>query len=47
MKVALAKDRTEFVELLLEHGVSMGNFLTRDRLDSLYSTVSFFCLIDI
>ncbi|XP_065060312.1 transient receptor potential cation channel subfamily M member 6-like isoform X1 [Rhopilema esculentum] len=38
MKVALAKDRTEFVELLLEQGVSMGNFLTRDRLDSLYST---------
>ena len=39
MKDALEKDRTEFVELLLEHGVNMMNFLTQERLEGLYSTV--------
>ena len=40
MKSALEKGRTEFVELLLEHGVNMGNFLNLDRLEALYSVVS-------
>jgi len=37
MKSALDKGRTEFVELLLEHGVNMAKFLTLDRLESLYN----------
>lgn len=40
MKNALEKGRTEFVELLLEHGVNMANFLNKDRLEGLYSSVS-------
>ena len=40
MKSALEKGRTEFVELLLEHGVNMAKFLTLDRLESLYNVVS-------
>ena len=40
MKSALEKGRTEFVELLLEHGVNMVKFLTLDRLESLYNVVS-------
>eukprot|EP00794_Sanderia_malayensis_P009473 gene9473-10461_t len=40
MKEALDKDRTDFVELLLEHGVNLTNFLTIDRLESLYSVRS-------
>ena len=39
MESALEKGRTEFVELLLEHGVNMAKFLTFDRLESLYNVV--------
>ena len=33
-------DRVEFVNLLLENGVSMDNFLTRSRLEELYKAKS-------
>ncbi|VDM93110.1 unnamed protein product [Onchocerca ochengi] len=35
---ALINDRVDFVRLLLENGVSMGNFLTIGRLEELYNT---------
>ncbi|XP_053462912.1 transient receptor potential cation channel subfamily M member 4 isoform X1 [Nycticebus coucang] len=34
---ALLNDRTEFVRLLISHGLSLGHFLTSTRLDQLYS----------
>lgn len=40
MMEALINDRVDFVRLLLENGVSMGNFLTIGRLEELYNTVS-------
>ncbi|XP_031570497.1 transient receptor potential cation channel subfamily M member 3-like [Actinia tenebrosa] len=36
MMEALLQDRVEFVELLLENGVSMSHFLTEKRLEELY-----------
>ena len=36
---ALVKERVEFVELLLENGVSMSSFLTAHRLENLYKVV--------
>ena len=36
---ALVKDRVEFVDLLLENGVSMLSFLTARRLEDLYRVV--------
>uniref|UniRef100_A0A915PF14 TRPM SLOG domain-containing protein n=1 Tax=Setaria digitata TaxID=48799 RepID=A0A915PF14_9BILA len=38
MMEALMNDRVDFVRLLLENGVSMGNFLTIGRLEELYNT---------
>lgn len=38
MKDALVTDRVEFVNLLLENGVSMKTFLTKARLVDLYKT---------
>ncbi|EJD74757.1 CBR-GON-2 protein [Loa loa] len=38
MMEALINDRVDFVRLLLENGVSMGNFLTIGRLEELYNT---------
>ncbi|CAB3409681.1 unnamed protein product [Caenorhabditis bovis] len=38
MMEALANDRIDFVQLLLENGVSMQNFLTFGRLEFLYNT---------
>lgn len=40
MKSALNQNKPDFVELLLENGVSMAKFLTKDRLESLYDYVS-------
>ena len=40
MMDALISDRVDFVKLLLENGVSMHTFLTIDRLEELYNTVS-------
>ena len=40
MKDALMNDRVEFVNLLLENGVSMDNFLTRSQLEELYKAKS-------
>ena len=40
MMQALQHDRTDFVKLLLENGVSMRKFLTIPRLEELYNTVS-------
>lgn len=40
MMDALINDRVDFVKLLLENGVSMHTFLTIDRLEELYNTVS-------
>ncbi len=40
MMEALIYDRVEFVKLLLENGVSMEKFLTIERLEELYNTVS-------
>lgn len=40
MKCALWRNKPEFVELLLEHGVSMARFLTIERLEDLYNSVS-------
>ncbi|KAK6051867.1 hypothetical protein COOONC_10628 [Cooperia oncophora] len=39
MMEALCHDRTDFVQLLLENGVSMNRFLTYGRLEHLYNTV--------
>lgn len=36
---ALVKERVEFVDLLLENGVSMSSFLTARRLEDLYKSV--------
>ena len=36
---ALCHDRTDFVSLLLENGVSMHRFLSYGRLEHLYNTV--------
>lgn len=41
MMDALINDRVDFVKLLLENGVSMHTFLTIQRLEDLYNTVSF------
>ncbi|KAM3720978.1 Transient receptor potential channel [Dirofilaria immitis] len=38
MMEALINDRVDFVRLLLENGVSMGDFLTIGRLEELYNT---------
>ncbi|XP_057301332.1 transient receptor potential cation channel subfamily M member 7-like [Hydractinia symbiolongicarpus] len=38
MKCALWRNKPEFVELLLEHGVSMARFLTIERLEDLYNS---------
>ncbi|VBB33429.1 unnamed protein product, partial [Acanthocheilonema viteae] len=38
MMEALINDRVDFVRLLLENGVSMGNFLSIGRLEELYNT---------
>ena len=40
MMDALAFDRVEFVELLLQNGVSMQKWLTIARLEELYNIVS-------
>jgi len=40
MMDALANNRVEFVNLLLENGVSMSRFLTTTRLEELYKVVS-------
>lgn len=37
---ALLNDRPEFVRLLISHGLSLGHFLTPQRLAQLYSAVS-------
>lgn len=40
MMEALIKNRVEFVKLLSENGVSMGKFLTKERLIELYKEVT-------
>ena len=40
MKDALIKNRVEFVDLLIEKGVSMRTFLTTDRLNNLFEAVT-------
>ena len=40
MKNALIRNKPDFVELLLENGVSIARFLTVERLESLYNSVS-------
>lgn len=40
MMDALVNDRIEFVKLLLEQGVIMNKFLTIQRLEELYNSVS-------
>ena len=40
MMDALITNRVEFVNLLLENGVSMSEFLTRSRLEELYKAVT-------
>ena len=40
MMDALKNNRVEFVNLLLENGVSMSRFLTTERLEVLYKAVS-------
>ena len=40
MMDALITNRVEFVNLLLENGVSMSTFLTRSRLEKLYKAKS-------
>lgn len=37
---ALVMDRVDFVKLLIENGVSMHRFLTINRLEELYNTVT-------
>ena len=39
MRDALINNRVEFVDLLLEKGVSMKKFLTTDRLNNLFKAV--------
>ncbi|XP_041465678.1 transient receptor potential cation channel subfamily M member 3-like isoform X1 [Lytechinus variegatus] len=39
MEIALKKNRVKFVKLLLEHGLFMQKFLTKERLESLYNTL--------
>lgn len=36
---ALVMDRDSFVKLLIDNGMTMGRFLTVDRLEELYNTV--------
>lgn len=36
---ALVMDRVSFVKLLIDNGMTMGRFLTVDRLEELYNTV--------
>ena len=43
MMDALVNDRVEFVKLLLENGVNMQKWLTIERLEELYNTVSIVC----
>ena len=40
MKDALINNRVEFVDLLLETGVSIRKFLTTDRLNNLFEEVT-------
>jgi len=40
MMESLVSDRVEFVMLLLENGVDMQKWLTIDRLEDLYNTVT-------
>ena len=40
MQDALINNRVEFVDLLLEKGVSMRKFLTTDRLNNLFQAVT-------
>ena len=40
MEDALINNRVEFVDLLLEKGVSMRKFLTTDRLNNLFKAVT-------
>ncbi len=40
MMDALVNNRVEFVNLLLENGVSMSKFLTTTRIEELYKAVS-------
>lgn len=40
MMDALITNRVEFVNLLLENGISMNKFLTRSRLEKLYKAVT-------
>jgi len=40
MMESLVSDRVEFVKLLLENGVDMQKWLTIDRLEDLYNTVT-------
>ena len=40
MQEALENDRVDFVRLLLENGVNMNKFLTINRLEKLYNSVS-------
>ena len=40
MKDALINNRVEFVDLLLEKGVSMRTFLNLDRLNNLFKAVT-------
>lgn len=47
MMSALQYGHVEFVELLLENGVSMSHFLTEKRLEELYKKVSTFVLSSI
>lgn len=37
---ALVMDRVSFVKLLIDNGMTMTRFLTVDRLEELYSTVT-------
>lgn len=37
---ALVMDRVSFVKLLIDNGMTMSRFLTIDRLEELYNTVS-------
>uniref|UniRef100_A0A0K0DG24 LSDAT_euk domain-containing protein n=1 Tax=Angiostrongylus cantonensis TaxID=6313 RepID=A0A0K0DG24_ANGCA len=43
MMEALNHDRTDFVQLLLDNGVSMHSFLTFSRLENLYNSVGLHC----
>ena len=40
MKDVLVNNRVEFVDLLLEEGVSMRKFLTKDRLNKLFKALT-------